>query len=377
MHRRSVTHRPAPRYTGGESPLPAPDGWFCLGLSREIKRGKAVSRRLAGQELVVYRTRDGLLCVRRAYCPHLGAHLGAGGTVAGDDIVCPFHGFAFGIDGACVRTGYGTRPPKIHLVELPACEPDGLIMVWHHHAGEPPSWHIPDRSFNGDCPPVASLSEFAGHPQEVTENFFDTGHLQILHSRWIARAEARGQTENGPSAHLTLRMHFRVPVLRLRRTEDYKVDVHGLGFQVVDINLPGGITIRNWITTTPIDPWRVHLRLIASARVSAPAVLPPAAGRLFRAAFSRLLARFVLWLHTEQFVRAAEGDLRVWRSKEYLTRPRLAEGDGKITRFRRWAAQFYPAYPGVPVTKAEGGAAVAPAEGSPVLNPMPPRQRTA
>lgn len=363
MRHRSVAHRPAPRYSGGESPLPPPDGWFCLGLSREIKRGRVVTRRIAGQELVVYRTRDGLLRVRRAYCPHLGAHLGAGGTVEGDDIVCPFHGFAFGIDGECVRTGYRTRPPKIRLVDLPVCEPDGLIMVWHHHAGEPPGWRIPDRPFHGDCPPIASLSEFAGHPQEVTENFFDTGHIQSLHNRWIAKAETPVQTEKGPLAHLTLRMHFRVPVLGLRRTEDYEVDLHGLGLQVVDIALPGGITVRNWIATTLIDPWRVHLRLVASAQVPAPAVLPPVLGRVLSAVVSRLVARFVLWLHTEQFVRASRGDLRVWKSKEYLARPRLAEGDGKITRFRRWAAQFYP---GAPIGKAGDLEAVALPAGSPV-----------
>ena len=124
------------------------------------------------------------------------------------------------------------------------------------------------------------------------------------------------------------------------------------------------------ITTTLIAPWRVHLRLVASAQVPAPSVLPPVAGRLFSAVVSRLLARFVLWLHTEQFIRAAKGDLRVWKSKEYLTRPRPAEGDGKITRFRRWAAQFYP---GAPIEKADRLAAAALPDGSPV----PARQRSA
>src|SRR5689334_23634300 len=36
------------------------------------------------------------------YCPHLGAHLGIGGTVVGDSIKCPFHAWRFGGDGACV-----------------------------------------------------------------------------------------------------------------------------------------------------------------------------------------------------------------------------------------------------------------------------------
>ncbi|MBM4687865.1 Rieske 2Fe-2S domain-containing protein [Rhodococcus hoagii] len=42
-----------------------------------------------GQDLVAYRTEGGRLVVLNAYCEHLGAHLGHGGSVAGDDIQCP------------------------------------------------------------------------------------------------------------------------------------------------------------------------------------------------------------------------------------------------------------------------------------------------
>ena len=33
----------------------------------------------------------GLVAVIDAFCPHLGAHIGVGGHVEEDDIVCPFH----------------------------------------------------------------------------------------------------------------------------------------------------------------------------------------------------------------------------------------------------------------------------------------------
>ena len=42
-----------------------------------------------------------------AYCPHMGANLGAGGQVKGDCIECPFHGWQFrGEDGQCVHIPY-------------------------------------------------------------------------------------------------------------------------------------------------------------------------------------------------------------------------------------------------------------------------------
>jgi len=45
--------------------------------------------------LVVWRGESGKVYVADAYCPHLGAHLGVGGEVAGECIKCPFHGWAF------------------------------------------------------------------------------------------------------------------------------------------------------------------------------------------------------------------------------------------------------------------------------------------
>ncbi|WP_420706432.1 hypothetical protein [Streptomyces sp. MspMP-M5] len=42
-----------------------------------------------------------------------------------------------------------------------------------------------------------------------------------------------------------------------------------------------------------------------------------------------------------QFVRDIRQDIRIWHHKTYLERPRLAEGDGPITAWRRWTSQFY------------------------------------
>ncbi|WP_425436809.1 Rieske 2Fe-2S domain-containing protein [Mycobacterium rhizamassiliense] len=42
----------------------------------------------------MYRTKSGLARAIEAYCPHLGAHLGHGGKVLGDELHCPFHAFA-------------------------------------------------------------------------------------------------------------------------------------------------------------------------------------------------------------------------------------------------------------------------------------------
>ena len=76
-----------------------PRGWFQVAWADTIKPGDVVKLHYFGQELVAFRTRSGRLSVLDAYCQHLGAHLGVGGTVEGEDIKCPWHGWQWDTEG--------------------------------------------------------------------------------------------------------------------------------------------------------------------------------------------------------------------------------------------------------------------------------------
>ena len=47
----------------------------------------------------MFRTESGQVHVLDAYCQHLGANMGVGGTVEGENIVCPWHGWRWRGDG--------------------------------------------------------------------------------------------------------------------------------------------------------------------------------------------------------------------------------------------------------------------------------------
>ena len=68
-----------------------------------------------------------------AFCPHLGAHLGIGGKVVDGQIVCPFHAWQFGQDGACKHIPYiRNKMPKVPPIRCwPTVEKNGVIFVWH------------------------------------------------------------------------------------------------------------------------------------------------------------------------------------------------------------------------------------------------------
>ena len=79
---------------------PYPVGWFQVDYSDELEVGEVKPLEYFGRDMVLFRAEDGTAHVLDAFCPHLGAHLGHGGTVdATEDgtscITCPFHGWKF------------------------------------------------------------------------------------------------------------------------------------------------------------------------------------------------------------------------------------------------------------------------------------------
>ena len=90
-----------------------------------------VARTLLGTPVVLWRTSQGELRAARDRCPHRWAQLSKG-TVAGDRLVCPYHGWQFGPDGAVVEIPQleagAPLPPSACLSMLPTAEAHG--MAW-------------------------------------------------------------------------------------------------------------------------------------------------------------------------------------------------------------------------------------------------------
>ena len=166
-------------------PLPLPIGWFCIGTSDSIAPGEVRSLHYFGRELVLFRGDDGTAHTLDAYCPHLGAHLGVGGRVEGGTIRCPFHGWRFNGEGACVSIPYAQRiPPGAETRSWPIRERNGLVFVWYHPWGEPPTWEVPEIPEWGDgswSEPIEREYRVRSHPQEMAENIVDPVHFHTVH----------------------------------------------------------------------------------------------------------------------------------------------------------------------------------------------------
>ena len=165
--------------------------------------------------------------------------------------------------------------------------------------------------------------------QETAENGIDLAHFPYLHGTGMMPVLDSYETEG----HLA----------RVRTTQQYDersggamgridVDTHGPGFSIVrfsgivDTTLVGALC--------PVDERSVRLsfsftvkRATADEHGSEEAAerFTTVVGDAFVAEVSRQL----------------EQDLEIWRHKAHLPVPALAEGDGPIMQFRRWARQFY------------------------------------
>ncbi len=80
------------------SQLADPGGWYVIGESGDVGRGRSLVRTVAGREIVLWRGDDGRLLAGPGACPHMGARL-HDCVVAGDRLFCRWHGMALGPGG--------------------------------------------------------------------------------------------------------------------------------------------------------------------------------------------------------------------------------------------------------------------------------------
>ena len=307
------------------SPFPVPYGWFQVGWATDVAVGEAKPLRYFGKHLVLWRDEDSVVHVQDAFCPHLGAHLGHGGKVLKCEIACPFHGWRFDAQGANTLIPYSKRTnAKGKLRTFPTIERNGLIMTWYHPDGAEPMWEIPIvPEFNDPdqfTEMVTRIYQVAAPWQELAENGVDAAHFRYVHNTEEV-PELAGYDTEGPIARMKSIQKFPTP----RGVVDGYInsDSFGPGLSVVHF---GGIVDTILMgCNTPIDDEHCEMRFSFTVRKLGDAGFDTTVGDAFVAEVDRQVRE----------------DKPIWENKAYLPRPALADTDGPVTKFRKWASQFY------------------------------------
>jgi 3-ketosteroid 9alpha-monooxygenase subunit A len=304
-------------------PLPPyPNGWFNICYSHELAAGEVRPVHALGRDFVVFRGEGGRAHVLDAYCPHLGAHLGVGGKVEGDNIRCPFHAWCWdGDSGACVDIPYAQRIPAKARIGAPVVrEQNGFIIVWNHAESVQPEWipeAIPETSDSNYRVYGRRQWELTSHPQELYENGFDVAHFGTLH-----KMNVRGVVYDTEGPICKLHLDFERDSSAQSSAEGMatiRSFMFGPGLSLTRVS--GAIDGVSVQSLTPLDPERMLLthNYYVHEGSNAEAV----------AAFF------------DYYAKDWELDMPLWNNKLFHEKPVLAEGDGDISRFRRWYRQFY------------------------------------
>src|SRR5438046_104123 len=75
--------------------------WHPVATAKELQSGKPIGTTLLDERIVVWRAGQQLAAFKDL-CIHRGTALSRG-WIDGDALVCPYHGWAYAGDGACVR----------------------------------------------------------------------------------------------------------------------------------------------------------------------------------------------------------------------------------------------------------------------------------
>ncbi|MCB9521458.1 MAG: aromatic ring-hydroxylating dioxygenase subunit alpha [Myxococcales bacterium] len=304
-----------------------PRGWFMVAFSDELGPGGVLKLNYFGQAQVVFRGEDGVVRVMDGFCPHLGAHLGAGGKVLGNSIQCPFHHWVFdGDSGQCTSIPYCDQgaPKRARLTKWTSVERNGMVFLWFDPAGGEPAFDVPYLPVHESdewMPWKHSVMRIKTHSREIVENVVDVGHFAPVHGTHVEKFENEFVDEKA------IQRSGGIAYPRGGGKDRFTIEAtyYGPGYQISDMH--GYLPCMLVNAHTMIDEGTLDLRFgVALRRGEDPALVE----RMAQAYIDNLTTGFL-------------EDVQIWENKCFREVPLLCATDGPIMKLRKWYSQFYPA----------------------------------
>ena len=158
------------------------NAWYVAAWDHELSR--SMLRRIILEEpVVLFRTTEGKPVALEDRCCHRQAPLSVG-KLAGNVVICPYHGLQYDTTGRCIKVPSQDMVPKgARVKSYPVVEKNHWIWIWtgdpakadpalieDFHWMDDPAWR-----FGG------SYLHVEGNYLLVVENLLDTTHLPFLH----------------------------------------------------------------------------------------------------------------------------------------------------------------------------------------------------
>lgn len=164
--------------------------WYVAAYSDEISSKGALSRKILGRSVVMYRTENGDPIAMLDRCPHRFVPLSEG-FISGDNVHCAYHGMVFAPDGRCIKIpGQERIPDSARVATFPVVERHGFIWIWMGQADLADQTLIIDLPWHVDPNWTASsgYTHFNADYRLISDNLLDLSHENYIHERTIGNA---------------------------------------------------------------------------------------------------------------------------------------------------------------------------------------------
>lgn len=306
-----------------EAPSTFARGWYLICWSRDLDPASVKPLRYMARDFVLYRGESGQARLLDGHCPHLGAHLGHGGCVRGEEIECPFHAWRFAASGKCSAIPYAKRiPPKAKLRSYPVREHSGMILAYFGPEGGESEYEIPEveeLSTPGWTPMEVSEIPIRTQPREVIENVADRAHFRPVHNQRVNEFKMTIEGHKATQKIWGPGMNLKGEKIEVESTAIY----HGPAIQFTRLAWAYPMVLIN--AHVPIDEENLVLRFGVTLFAGEGVDLP----------------QQVIDMHVAAARDGYHQDVAIWENKKWRDKPLLADGDGPIGELRRWYSEFY------------------------------------
>jgi phenylpropionate dioxygenase-like ring-hydroxylating dioxygenase large terminal subunit len=158
--------------------------WYVGAWSDEVRGEALLSRKLLGEQVVLYRGENGRIAALRDRCAHRFAPLSLGRR-EGDCLRCMYHGLLFAADGKCVEEAGRKHPAHgTDVRSYPVIERWKLVWIWMGDPSRADPDLIPPCPFQ-DSPQWASIPAYMHYKADyrlILDNLLDFSHLTFVHA---------------------------------------------------------------------------------------------------------------------------------------------------------------------------------------------------
>lgn len=314
--------------------------WYPICTSAELTPDSPLRAELLGARLVAFRDEAGDAHVLSDTCIHRGGSLSKG-KVAGNCVVCPYHGWSYDGDGRCVAipSMNGSKPPARAKVDsYPVDERYGVVFAFLGDlpaAERPPLYEIEEIDREGWRVTGPLVFEVEAYFERSVENGLDALHNEFVHPAQGAPSVDGDQikVENSEWGSRFLvafggytQAESRQKVAQTSDTDTEGLSAgswhHGPNTLVTGIYLPGDNTFVQYFYEAPVSRNRTRIFFVNARNNS----LDPDKDD---------------WIN-ETFMKIANEDIAILENlwpvgtPDTLTRELLTPGDAAIVRYREY-----------------------------------------